>query len=53
MHCLSLSELQANVEQKANTIEMNATSTKMNDSELQAKSRALEEKDATISAISE
>ena len=39
--------------EKENTIKINAASTKRKDSELQAKSRALEEKDATISAMSE
>lgn len=38
----TISELQAGVEERANTTEMNATSTKRKDSKLQAKNRALE-----------
>ena len=53
----TVSELQADVEKKFNNIIiemiMNASSIKGKDSELQAKSRALEEKDTTISAMSE
>ena len=48
----TISELQADIVQKENVIEMNAISANRKDSELQAKNRALEEKDATISAMS-
>ena len=49
----TISELEADIVEKDNTIEINATSIKRKDYELQAKSRALKEKDATISAMTE
>ena len=49
----TISELEADVVEKDNAIEINATSIKRKDYELQAKSRALKEKDTTISAMTE
>ena len=48
----TVSELQAEIVEMDNVIKMNDASTKRKDFELDAKSRALEEKDATISAMS-
>ena len=47
------SKLQSDIIEKDTTIQINYASSKRKDSELEAKSRALEEKDATISAMSE
>ena len=49
----TISELEADIVEKDNTIEINATCIKRKDYELQAKTRALKEKDATISAMTE
>ena len=48
----TVSELQAEIVEMDNVIKMNDASTKRKDFELDAKSRALKEKDATISAMS-
>ena len=49
----TISKLQADIVGKECTIQINAASANRKDSELEAKGRALEEKDATISALSE